>query len=66
MGRKNALEIRERARRRRGELLLALKASGQLRHGGARSSDDDLGLADKFRALPGAAFPPNPKAAVPN
>jgi hypothetical protein len=41
----DAIEIRERARRRRGELLLALKAEGRLKHG-ARSTDIELGLED--------------------
>jgi hypothetical protein len=39
----DAIEIRERARRRRGELLLALKAEGKLLHGGSRSAVEDLG-----------------------
>jgi N6-adenosine-specific RNA methylase IME4 len=40
----DAIEIRERARRRRGELLLALKVEGRLRDGKRSSADDRLTL----------------------
>jgi N6-adenosine-specific RNA methylase IME4 len=40
----DALEIRERARRRRGELLIALKQEGKLRRGKISAADDILTL----------------------